>query len=208
MSFVTLVSAGSLADMALQEWRFQSPLKWNYKALHTSVAFTFSNMLWMRTRLRQLENDIGSDFKCREMEKKNAHKVFVLCLFTKSSSFCSPFSSFFFYFFFSFARLQYFSQCCDQDLLSLKVIPSLKWGHTVRRIQISGAKLWWNVFFVFPLIYRCDFFYFLQIINWFVWSKNSNTMEASLLMVWKHVTLRQLNVGHEMMAKPTTWLMA
>ncbi|MED6232957.1 hypothetical protein ATANTOWER_004830 [Ataeniobius toweri] len=37
------VSAGRrLADMKLQQWSFQSPLKWNYKALHTSVAFTFS----------------------------------------------------------------------------------------------------------------------------------------------------------------------
>lgn len=35
-----LVSAGRcLADMALREWRFQSPLKWNYGALHSSVAF-------------------------------------------------------------------------------------------------------------------------------------------------------------------------
>lgn len=59
MSFVTLASAGRIiADVALQEWRFQSPLKWNYGALHTSVAFEcFQQYAMKEKRLRQLEND-------------------------------------------------------------------------------------------------------------------------------------------------------
>lgn len=59
MSFVILVSAArSLADMALPEWRFQSPLKWNYGALHSSVAFErFQQYAMKGWRLRQLEND-------------------------------------------------------------------------------------------------------------------------------------------------------
>lgn len=68
MSFVILVSAGrSLADMALQEWRFQSPLKWNYRALHSSVAFERFQQYAAEGR-RQLENDTLSDYRHREAQ--------------------------------------------------------------------------------------------------------------------------------------------
>ncbi|CAB1432973.1 unnamed protein product [Pleuronectes platessa] len=51
------VSAGrGLADVALQEWRLQSPLKWNHGALHSSPAFErFQRCAMKRKRLRQLE---------------------------------------------------------------------------------------------------------------------------------------------------------
>lgn len=68
MSFVILVSAGrSLADMALQEWRFQSPLKWNYRALHSSVAFERFQQYAAEGR-RHLENDTLSDYRHREAQ--------------------------------------------------------------------------------------------------------------------------------------------
>lgn len=72
MSFFTLVSAGRrLADMPLQKWSFQSPLKWNYRALHTSVAFTFSNML---RREKGLDN--WKMIQTRNADKKeNQHQV-------------------------------------------------------------------------------------------------------------------------------------
>lgn len=65
MSFVISVSAGrSLADMALREWRLQSPLKWNYGALHSSVAFErFQQYAMEGRRYRQVENDTDASEK-------------------------------------------------------------------------------------------------------------------------------------------------
>lgn len=59
MSCVTSVSADrSRAHEALREWRLQSPLKWNYGALHSSLAFErFEQNAMEEEKPRQLEND-------------------------------------------------------------------------------------------------------------------------------------------------------
>lgn len=98
MSSVTLVSAGrSLADVALQEWRFQSPMKWNYGALHGSLAFErFQRYALNGKRLRQLENDTAPqtiDTKKLQRGPFN-HRFSVCCPYHKTR----PVSLFSFYF--------------------------------------------------------------------------------------------------------------
>lgn len=91
MLFVILVSAGrSLSDMTLQEWRFQSPLKWNYGALHSSVAFEHFQLYAMKARrLRQLENYTDSTIDNEKL--KNAHSCYLF--FESNTLFSVCFSS-------------------------------------------------------------------------------------------------------------------
>lgn len=68
MSIVTLECAGrGLADIGFQEWRLQSPLKWNYGALHSSVTFERLQQYTKGSRCRQLENDSDTqDYRYKE----------------------------------------------------------------------------------------------------------------------------------------------